>query len=86
MLRRGIISRRLTIVALIGVAVILGGYLIYSQIQFSNQSYKIENFNALWNQSLQDLRNGNTSIIEYCNNRVHDENLCDQFNNLQYIK
>jgi hypothetical protein len=86
MLRRGIISRRLTIVALIGVAAILGGYLIYSQIQFSNQSYKIENFNALWNQSLQDLRNGNTSIIEYCNNQVHDEILCDQFNNLQYIK
>lgn len=86
MLRRGIISRRLTIVGLIGVAAILGGYLIYSQIQFSNQSYKIENFNALWNQSLQDLRNGNTSIVEYCNNRVHDENLCNKFNNLQYIK
>lgn len=79
-------SRRLTIVALIGVAAILGGYLIYSQIQFSNQSYKIENFNALWNQSLQDLRSGNTSIIEYCNNRIHDENLCDKFNNLEYIK
>ena len=79
-------SRRLTIVALIGVAAILGGYVIYSQIQFSNQSYKIENFNALWNQSLQELRTGKTSIIDYCNNLVHDENLCDQFNNLQYIK
>jgi uncharacterized membrane protein YvbJ len=75
MLRRGMVSRKLIIVGLVIVAVILVGYLIYSQIQFNNQAYKIENFNALWNQSLDDLRNGNTTIIEYCNNRVHDVNL-----------
>jgi hypothetical protein len=75
MLRRGMVSRKLIIVGLVIVAVILAGYLIYSQIQFNNQAYKIENFNALWNQSLDDLRNGNTTIIEYCNNRVHDVNL-----------
>ena len=73
------------VIALIIVAIVLGGFLLYTLIQYSNQSYKIENFNALWNQSLSDLRNGNISVIEYCNQRVHDENLCNQFNNLQYM-
>jgi hypothetical protein len=63
----------------------LGGFLVYSQIQLSNQSYKVENYNALWNQSLVDLRGGNTSIVEYCNSPVHDEDLCNRFMNLQYI-
>jgi hypothetical protein len=70
---------------LVIVAIVLGGFLLYSQMQLSNQSYKIENFNANWNQSLADLRNGNTSIVEYCNNRVHDEDLCNRFMNLQYM-
>ena len=73
------------VITLVIVAIVLGGFLLYSQMQLSNQSYKIENFNANWNQSLADLRNGNTSIVEYCNNRVHDEDLCNRFMNLQYM-
>ena len=73
------------VITLVIVAIVLGGFLLYSQMQLSNQSYKIENFNANWNQSLADLRSGNTSIVEYCNNRVHDEDLCNRFINLQYM-
>lgn len=73
------------VITLVIVAIVLGGFLLYSQMQLSNQSYKIENFNANWNQSLTDLRSGNTSIVEYCNNRVHDEDLCNRFMNLQYM-
>lgn len=81
----GIFSRRPIVVVLIIRVIILGGVLLYTQFQLSNQSYKIENFNALWNESLADLRSGNATIDEYCNNRVHDENLCNQFRNLQYM-
>ncbi|MDW0174042.1 MAG: hypothetical protein QOK56_08415 [Nitrososphaeraceae archaeon] len=80
-----ILAGKPIVITLIIVAIVLGGFLLYTLIQYSNQSYKIENFNALWNQSLSDLRNGNISVIEYCNERVHDENLCNQFNNLQYM-
>ena len=80
-----IFSRRPIVVVLIIGVIILGGILLYTQFQLSNQSYKIENFNALWNQSLADLRSGNATIDEYCINRVHDENLCNQFRNLQYM-
>ena len=73
------------ITTLVIVVIVLGGFLLYSQMQLSNQSYKIENFNANWNQSLADLRSGNTSIVEYCNNRVHDEDLCNRFMSLQYM-
>jgi len=73
------------VTTLVIVAIVLGGFLLYSQMQLSNQSYKIENFNANWNQSLADLRSGNTSIAEYCNNRVHDQDLCNRFMNLQYM-
>jgi hypothetical protein len=79
------LARKPIVTTLVIVAIVLGGFLLYSQIQLSNQSYKIENFNALWNQSLADLRSGNTSIDEYCINRVHDEDLCNRFNNLQYM-
>ena len=80
-----IFSRRPIVVILFIGVIILGSFLVYTQFQLSNQSYKIENFNALWNRSLSDLRSGNTTIDEYCNNRVHDENLCNQFRNLQYM-
>ncbi len=73
------------VITLVIVAIVLAGFLLYSQMQLSNQSYKIENFNANWNQSLADLRSGNTSIVDYCNNRVHDEDLCNRFMNLQYM-
>lgn len=81
----GIVARKPILIILIIGAIVLGSFLVYSQIQLSNQSYKIENFNALWNQSLADLRTGNTSIDEYCLNRVHDEELCNRFKNLQYM-
>jgi hypothetical protein len=81
----GILGRRPIVIVLIVGAIVLSGFLLYSQIQLSNQAYKIENFNALWNQSLADLRSGNTSIEEYCNNRVHDEDICNRFKSLQYM-
>ncbi len=79
------LARKPIVTTLVVVAIVLGGFLLYSQIQLTNQSYKIENFNALWNQSLADLRSGNTSLDEYCTNRVHDEELCNRFMNLQYM-
>jgi hypothetical protein len=56
----GILTGRPIVILLIIGAIVLGGFLLYSQIQLSNQSYKIENFNALWNQSLADLRSVET--------------------------
>lgn len=81
----GILARKPILIILIIGAIVLGGFLVYSQIQLSNQSYKVENYNALWNQSLVDLRGGNASIVEYCKSPVHDEDLCNRFMNLQYI-
>ena len=80
-----LLTHKPIVTMLVIVAIVLGGFLLYSQMQLSNQSYKVENFNANWNQSLADLRSGNTSIVEYCNNRVHDEDLCNQFKSLQYM-
>ena len=80
-----LLARKPIVTTLVIVAIVLGGFLLYSQIQLTNQSYKIENFNAAWNQSLADLRSGNTSLDEYCINRVHDEELCNRFMNLQYM-
>ncbi|RPI83843.1 MAG: hypothetical protein EHM34_04630 [Nitrosopumilales archaeon] len=81
----GILARKPILIILIIGAIVLGSFLVYSQIQLSNQSYKVENYNALWNQSLVDLRGGNTSIAEYCKSPVHDEDLCNRFMNLQYF-
>ena len=78
-------SRRPIVVILIIGVIILGSFLLYTHFQLSSQSYKIENFNVLWNESLADLRSGNATLDEYCNNRVHDENLCNQFKNLEYM-
>lgn len=81
----GIVARKPILIILIIGAIVLGSFLVYSQIQLSNQSYKVENYNALWNQSLADIRGGNASIVEYCNSPVHDEDLCNRFMNLQYM-
>lgn len=81
----GIVARKPILIILIIGAIVLGSFLVYSQIQLSNQSYKVENYNALWNQSLADIRGGNGSIVEYCNSPVHDEDLCNRFMNLQYM-
>lgn len=69
------------IIALIALCLIS----LYMQIQSSNESYKIENFNAIWNHSLADFRSGNTTIVEYCTKRVHDEDFCNRFSSLQYL-
>ena len=79
------IARKPIVIILIIAAIALGVFLLYTLFQFSNQSYKIEDFNALWNQSLADLRSGNTTIDEYCTKRVHDENFCNRFKSLQYL-
>jgi hypothetical protein len=80
-----LLARKPIVTTLVIVAIVLGGFLLYSQIQLTNQSYKIENFNAAWNQSLADLRSGNTSIDDYCIKRVHDEELCNRYMGLQYM-
>ena len=41
------LARKPIITTLVIVAIVLGAFLLYSQIQLTNQSYKIENFNAL---------------------------------------
>jgi len=78
------IARKPIVIILIIGAIALGVFLLYTQIQFSNQS-KIENFNASWNQSLADLRSGNTTLDEYCTKGVHDEDFCNRFKSLQYM-
>lgn len=79
------ILRKPIVIILIIAAIALVVLLLYTQIHFSNQSFKIENYEALWNQSLADLRSGNSTLDEYCINRVHDVDLCDRFKSLQYF-
>jgi len=73
----------LTVLIIIGIAII--GVVLYTVAQFGNESYKIDKFNSQWNASLSDLRSGNVSMTDYCNTRVHDQKLCDQFWNLKYM-
>ena len=79
------ILRKPIMIILIIVAIVLVVFLIYTQLNLSDQSYKIENYDALWNQSLADFRSGNSTIDQYCNNRVHDVDLCNRFWSLQYF-
>ncbi|CAN5520614.1 hypothetical protein BH18THE1_BH18THE1_10570 [soil metagenome] len=79
-----IIGAKPIITILIIVAIVLGAFLLYTLVQYGSQSYKMDIFNALWNNSLGDLRSGTVSVTEYCNQRVHDQKLCDQFWNLKY--
>ena len=79
------IFRKPIILILIIVAIVLIVFLVYTQIYLSDQSYKIENYEALWNQSLADLRSGNSTIDQYCINRVHDDDLCNRFKSLAYF-
>jgi hypothetical protein len=72
------------VVILIIVAIALAVLLIYTAILYASQTYKIEYYNELWNNALGDLRNGTMSVTEYCKQAVHDQELCDQFGNLQY--
>jgi hypothetical protein len=81
----GSIVRRPMVILLIIVAIVLVAFLLYTLIHFGSQSYKIDNYDALWNQSLADLRSGNMTVGEYCINRIHDVDLCNRFNNLEYL-
>lgn len=77
--------RKPIMIILIAVAIVLVVFFIYTQLHVSNESYKIENYEALWNQSLADFRSGNATIDQYCINRVHDEEFCNRFWSLQYF-
>ena len=79
------IASKPKVIILIIAAIVLVVFLLYTQIQVGNESYKIENYEALWNQSLANFRSGNTKIDEYCINRVHDEDFCNRFMSLQYF-
>lgn len=81
---RTIASKPIVIILIIAALVVIVS-LLYTQIQVGNESYKIENYEALWNQSLADFRSGNTTIVEYCTKRVHDEDFCNRFSSLQYL-
>ena len=79
------IFRKPIVIILIIAAIALVAVLLSTQNHFINQSNKIENFNALWNQSLTDLRSGNMTVGEYCNNSVHDEDFCNRLKSLEYL-
>ena len=79
-----IIRGKPLVAILIIVAISLAAILIYMALLYTSQSYKIVHYNALWNNSLTDLRNGTVSVAEYCNQEVHDQQLCDQYWNLKY--
>jgi hypothetical protein len=68
----------LLIIAVIAIVIIL---LLFNS---SNES-KNENFSALWNQSLADLRSGNMTVGEYCVGPVHDEDFCNRLKDLDYM-
>jgi len=68
----------LLIIAVIALVIIL---LLFNS---SNES-KNENFSALWNQSLAELRNGNLTVGEYCVGPVHDEDFCNRLKDLDYM-
>ncbi len=80
------IFRKPIVIILIIAAIALVAVLLSTQNHFNNQSNKIENFNALWNQSLADLRSGNITVGEYCINSVHDEDFCNRLKSLEYMK
>ena len=79
------ILRKPIVIIIIIAAIALVVILLSTQIHFNNQANKIENFNALWNQSLADLRSGNTTVGEYCFNPVHDEDFCNRLKSLEYM-
>ncbi|MDW0265622.1 MAG: hypothetical protein QOA06_10920 [Nitrososphaeraceae archaeon] len=79
------ILRKPIVIIIIIAAIALVVVLLYTQIQFNNQANKIENNNALWNQSLADLRSGNSTVGEYCISPVHDEDFCNRLKSLEYM-
>ena len=80
-----IILRKPIVIIIIIAAIALIFVLLYTQIHSNNQANKIENINALWNQSLADLRSGNSTVGEYCISPVHDEDFCNRLQSLEYM-
>jgi hypothetical protein len=80
------IFRKPIVIILIIAAIALVAVLLSTQNHFNNQSSKVENYNALWNQSLADLRSGNTTVGEYCISSVHDEEFCNRLKSLEYMR
>ena len=79
------ILRKPIVIIIIIAAIALIVVLLYTQIHFNNQANKIENNKALWNQSLADLRSGNSTVGEYCISPVHDEDFCNRLKSLEYM-
>ena len=79
------ILRKPIVIIIIIAAIALIVVLLYTQIHFNNQANKIENNKALWNQSLADLRSGNSTVGEYCISSVHDEDFCNRLKSLEYM-
>ena len=79
------ILRKPIVIIIIIAAIALIVVLLYTQIHFNNQANKIENNKALWNQSLADLRSGNSTVREYCISPVHDEDFCNRLKSLEYM-
>jgi hypothetical protein len=79
------LTRKAIVTLSVIIAIVIIGVVLYTVVQSSNQSYKVENYNSQWNASLLDLRNGNVSMTDYCNTRVHDQKLCDQYWDLKYM-
>ena len=73
------------VIVIIIAAITLVAFLLYAQTYSRNEFYKIENYNALYNQSLADFRSGNLTINEYCFKSLHDEEFCNQYKSLQYF-
>jgi len=80
-----IILRKPIVIIIIIAVIALIFVLLYTQINSNNQANKIENINALWNQSLADLRSGNSTVGEYCISSVHDEDFCNRLQSLEYM-
>jgi len=79
------ILRKPIVIIIIIAAIALIVVLLYTQIHFNNQTNKIENNKALWNQSLTDLRSSNSTVGEYCISPVHDEDFCNRLKSLEYM-
>ena len=79
------ILRKPIVIIIIIAAIALIVVLLYTEIHFNNQANKIENNKALWNQSLADLRSGNSTVGEYCISPVHDGDFCNRLKSLEYM-
>lgn len=78
---RALFGNPIVILFIIAAIILVVVLLLFNS---GNQS-KMENFNALWNQSLAGLRSGNMTVGEYCVEPVHDEDFCSRLKDLEYM-